>query len=128
MLYGLASVRLRENRQHRAQLRLEIPGAEVAGGQQNGKVGTVAKHPAGQGYAVMAARHLNVRKDAVDGTLIPLKNFQSPVCAVSFENPIPAARQMSGDLQANAGVVLDHQNRQRRTNIVSSRERRQIHK
>lgn len=78
----------------------------------------MAEYPAGEGNTVMAAGHLDIREDAVDRATIALEKLQSIVRAVGLDNQISPTRQMIGDLQPNAGIVFDYQNRQRRADTA----------
>ena len=118
LLHCYASIRLWKNRKRSAQLRLQILCAKVARGQQHGELGAVPKDPACEGNAVMAPGHLNIRKDASDGTAISFEYIQSLVCTAGLKNHIATAGQVIGEVQANARIIFDHKNRQGRADIT----------
>jgi hypothetical protein len=108
----MAEIRLGQQRHSCTKLRLEVVGANISGGEQNGKIRAIAPNPARQGEAIHMPRHLNVREHAVERAAIAFQEQQGVVRARGFDDRISAGYQIVDDLMTDTIIILDNQNPQ----------------
>lgn len=108
----MAEIRLGHQRHGCSKVRLEVVGADISGGEQNGESRAIAPNPPRQSETVHVARHLNIREYAIERAAIAFQKLQGVVRARGFYDRMSAGCQIVDDLMTDPIIILDDQNPQ----------------